>query len=377
MENEPPYRYFPRLRGSRTPPSHGFAVTAPRKRGEKSGFAAGRAKRRVGIYSVFPKKGGTGLKRILAALLLMAALTGCAGETGGVRPPEENSRLTVYTCLEEAVYAPLVQEFEARTGIWTEVRTGTAPELLSGCGDGHCDVLWGCEADLLGSADGDFLPIPPGTGSLDPMCPSSDTFTSVSLGSLVLIFNSRLIRQNLPTGLNSLLDEAWRGQIAFADPETTGFSRTALAVLRAELGEDSVSRFAGNLSTLLPDTRAVIEGVAEGSFCLALAPEDAALRAVADGASVTVVYPREGVYRIAQTAALPAAAPHPQNGARFLAFLQGEDAQRYSLEKSFLDPAAESMAREVERGVYFDAAAAGQAQAALMELWRGVWEDGQ
>ena len=47
----------------------------------------------------------------------------------------------------------------------------------------------------------------------------SDTFAPVSLRSLVLIYNSRLIRQNFPTGLHSLLEEAWRGQIAFADPE--------------------------------------------------------------------------------------------------------------------------------------------------------------
>lgn len=315
------------------------------------------------------------MKRIFSLLLFAAVLSGCAGEPPDAQPPAESSRLTVCTCLPEEVYAPLVLEFEDRTGIWTEVETGTAPELLDRCADGRCDVLWGCEADLLESAAGDFLPVTGAGVALDPMCPASDTFAPVGLRSLVLVYNSRLIRQNFPTGLHSLLEKAWQGQIAFADPENSDFSRTALAVLRQEMGEEALSRFAANLSTLLPDTRSVIESVADGSFCLALVPEDAALRAVAEGASLTVVYPSEGVYRIAQSAAVPASAPHPDNAAAFLAFLQGEDAQRYSLEKSFLDPVSESLGRRAENEVFFDAAAAGKAQSSLMALWRAGWEE--
>ncbi len=315
------------------------------------------------------------MKRIFALLLLAAVLSGCAGESLDAQLPAESSRLTVYTCLPEEVYAPLVQEFEDRTGIWTEVETGIAPDLLDRCADGRCDVLLGCEADLLESAQRDFLTLSGNGEALDAMCPPSDTVAPVGLRSMVLIYNTRLIRQNFPTGLHSLLEEAWQGQIAFADPINSDFSRTALAVLRLEMGETALSRFAGNLSALLPDTRSVIDSVAEGSFCLALAPEDAALRAVAEGASLTVVYPSEGVYRIAQAAAVPASAPHPDNAAAFLAFLQGEDAQRYSQEKSFLDPVLESLGSPAENQVFFDAAAAGKDQASLMALWRAGWEE--
>ena len=315
------------------------------------------------------------MKRILALLLLAAVLSGCAVGAPDVQLPEEGGRLTVYTCLDETVYAPLILEFESRTGIWTEVETGTAPGLLSRCGDGRCDVLLGCEMDLLAASGEAFLSLA-GTGaSLDPMCPPSDTFAPVSLRSLVLIYNSRLIRQNPPTGLRSLLEKAWQGQIAFADPEVSDFSRTALAVLRTELGDEAIEAFAGNLSRLLPDTQSVVEAVAEGSFCLALAPEDAALRAMAEGAALTVVYPSEGVFRIAQAAAVPAAAPHPDNAAELIAFLQGEDAQRYNLDKSGLDPVPEDLGRRVERERFFDAAAAGQEQPSLMALWQAGWEE--
>ena len=314
------------------------------------------------------------MKRIFALLLLAAVLSGCAGLSPEVQPPEEGGRLTVYTCLDETVYAPLILEFESRTGIWTEVETLPAPELLDRCGDGRCDVLLGCEMDLLASSEEAFLSLP-GGAALDPMCPPSDTFAPVSLRSLVIIYNSRLIRQNPPTGLCSLLEKAWQGQIAFADPEVSDFSRTALAVLRAELGDGAIEDFAGNLSRLLPDTQSVVEAVADGSFCLALAPEDAALRAMAEGAALTVVYPGEGVFRIAQAAAVPAAAPHPDNAAELIAFLQGEDAQRYNLAKSSLDPVPEGLGRHMEQERFFDAAAAGQAQSSLMALWRAGWEE--
>lgn len=314
------------------------------------------------------------MKRVAALLVLAAVLCGCAGEANGVQPPAESGRLTVYTCLASEVYAPLVREFEARTGIWAEVETGTAADLLERFADGRCDVLLGCETDLLEAAEGDFLPLSGGE-TLDPMCPPSDTFAPVSLRSLVLIYNSRLIRQNPPTQLCSLLEEAWKGQIAFADPAVSDFSRTALAVLRMEMGDGAILDFAANLNGLLPDTQAVIKSVADGSCCLALAPEDAALRAAAEGAALTVVYPSEGVYRIAQSAAVPASAPHPDNAAEFLAFLQGEDAQRYNLEKSSLDPVSKALGRRVENEAFFDAAAAGQAQASLMALWRSGWEE--
>ena len=87
------------------------------------------------------------------------------------------------------------------------------------------------------------------------------------------------------------------------------------------------------------------------------------------------MYPSEGVFRIAQAAAVPAAAPHPDNAAELIAFLQGEDAQRYNLDKSGLDPVPEDLGRRVERERFFDAAAAGQEQPSLMALWQAGWEE--
>ena len=68
------------------------------------------------------------------ALTLGLLLTGCAaGERASVSEfaPEEGERLVVYTSHKEEVYWPIIQEFEARTGIWVEVEAGGTSELLA------------------------------------------------------------------------------------------------------------------------------------------------------------------------------------------------------------------------------------------------------
>ena len=50
--------------------------------------------------------------------------------------PEEN-KLVVYTSHKEEVYAPIIKEFEERTGIWVELHTGGTSELLEEIAEGN------------------------------------------------------------------------------------------------------------------------------------------------------------------------------------------------------------------------------------------------
>ena len=74
------------------------------------------------------------MRYLAAVFLLLLLLTGCAaGERASVSEfaPEEGERLVVYTSHKEEVYWPIIQEFEARTGIWVEVEAGGTSELLA------------------------------------------------------------------------------------------------------------------------------------------------------------------------------------------------------------------------------------------------------
>lgn len=310
------------------------------------------------------------MKRIFPLLLAALLLCGCTSATPENFAPGKENRVTVYTCLDEAVYVPLVREFEARTGIWVQTVSGTGTELAEQADDGVCDVVLGLEADFAAANSASFAPVSCTKEALDALCPVSDRFVSVNLRSLVLIYNARLIRQNPPEGLHSLLEASWRGQVAFADPETSDFSRTVLAVLAQELGDEAVTRFSGSLSRLETDTAGVLEAVADGTFCLALVPEDAARRAIAGGAALTVAAPTEGTYRLAQTAAVSASAPHPGCAEAFLTFLQGEDAQQYGREESQADSVLKKYLTPVPGAAALDIAEAGARQEALLALWR-------
>ena len=75
---------------------------------------------------------------------------GCStGESSGQGPEKvsEEKRLTVYTSHKQEVYAPIIKEFEERTGIWVEVVPGGTTELLERIREegekGSCDVMFG------------------------------------------------------------------------------------------------------------------------------------------------------------------------------------------------------------------------------------------
>ena len=65
----------------------------------------------------------------------------------GTGEVSEEKRLTVYTSHKQEVYAPIIKEFEERTGIWVEVVPGGTTELLERIREegekGSCDVMFG------------------------------------------------------------------------------------------------------------------------------------------------------------------------------------------------------------------------------------------
>ena len=103
-------------------------------------------------------------KRIAAAALALALLlSGCAGDAaqdqGGFAPPEDK-RLVIYTSHRAEVYEPIVKEFEQRTGVWVEVKTGDAAVLLDAIAAGgtDCDLMLGGGVDNISAYSDCFSP---------------------------------------------------------------------------------------------------------------------------------------------------------------------------------------------------------------------------
>lgn len=329
-------------------------------------------------------------KRMLWALCLLPLfLSACASSPDPVMEdlaPAEEERLVVYTSHKAEVYEPVIKEFEERTGIWVEVVTGGTNELLEKISaereEPHCDVMFGGGVESLQLYEDCFEPYR-GSGAelLKPgLQPEGDRWTPFSSLPVVLIYNTRLVSQGELTGWADLLEERWRGKIAFADPAVSGSSYTAavtmLLCLPGELWEN-LARFEENLDgKILADSGDVVTAVDTGSHWVGITLEETALKRQSQGANIAIVYPSEGTSNLPDGMALVSGARHGDNARAFLEFVQSADVQalvvssfaRRSVRSDVAD--RESLPAEEEIGIIdYDAAWASGLKEEFLDRW--------
>ena len=137
----------------------------------------------------------------------------------------------VYTSHKEEVYWPIIQEFEARTGIWVEVEAGGTSELLARlrreADAPAADVMFGGGVDSLEAYQDCFSPptsVPVGRGWTRPCARRRDCGLPSPPLPVVLIYNTKLVVPGQITGWRDLFSPAWQGRIAFCDPSVSGSS---------------------------------------------------------------------------------------------------------------------------------------------------------
>ena len=275
------------------------------------------------------------------ALTLGLLLTGCAaGERASVSEfaPEEGERLVVYTSHKEEVYWPIIQEFEARTGIWVEVEAGGTSELLARlrreADAPAADVMFGGGVDSLEAYQDCFSPyFCAGWEGLDPAMRSEEgLWTPFS----ALPGGAHLQHQTGGPGADhrlagSVFSGMAGGRIAFCDPSVSGSSFTGLiTLLRAVDGDtdETLMSFAVSLDgRQLDSSGAVLDSVAGGTDLVGITLEETALKRAAAGEDIALIYPDDGTSCIPDGGALVQGAPHPENARKFLDFIAGNDVQ--------------------------------------------------
>lgn len=278
--------------------------------------------------------------KILAAVLALLLLSGCV--TNAPAPPDyappESSRLTIYTSHKEEVYLPIIREFEARTGIWVNIVTGGTNELLeqieSEMDTPVADVMFGGGVESLESYRHCFTPyVCTQAASIRAQFRTEDAYwTPFSALPVVLIYNTKLVSPERLTGWSSLEDPAFAGRIAFADPEISGSSFTALVTrmyIAGDRGKNALMRLAENLKGhQLDSSGAVLTAVADGSYLVGITLEETALKRIAAGADIALVYPSDGTSCVPDASALVKNAPHSENAKKFLDFTVSYDVQK-------------------------------------------------
>jgi len=284
---------------------------------------------------------------ILVVIALGLQLSGCT--TVERQPPlgyapEEGQRLVIYTSHKEEVWGPIVKEFEERTGIWVDVVSGGTNELLERIaqeGDRpQADVMFGGGVESLESYRESLTPYTCAESESlqEQFRASDDLWTPFSSLPVVLIYNTKLVSAQAVTCWEDLLLPKFRGKIAVADPSVSGSSFTGVVTLLYALGmsQEELRRFASNVDgQQLDNSGAVLTSVANGTDWVGVTLEETALKRIAAGDDIALVYPTDGTSSVPDGSALVHGAPHEENAKRFLDFTVSRDVQQMLAERFY------------------------------------------
>lgn len=326
-----------------------------------------------------------GLPAALFALLVLAGCGADAPESAACAPAEEE-RLVIYTSHKEEVYRPIVKEFEQRTGIWVDVVAGGTNELLERIREeaDHpaADVMFGGGVESLASYRDCFEPYT--CAQAEEIQPrfrdGEELWTPFSALPAVLVYNTKLVRPGRVAGWRDLLSPELRGRIAFADPAVSGSGFTALATFLQAVdgGEEALLRaFAENLAgRQLEGSGDVLGAVAGGGALAGATLEETALKRIAAGDDIALVYPEDGTSCVPDGSALIRGAAHGENARAFLDFTVSREVQRLLTEQFFrrsvrkdVEPAGELPALEDIPMIDYDVEWASGNRDALLMSW--------
>ena len=270
-------------------------------------------------------------KSIVLSLLVVCAISACAPGT-----PE----VVVYTALDELYSKPILDAFEAETGIRVRAlydteaskTTGLVSRLMAERYRPRADVFWNNEVAqtiLLKNADALDAYESPNAEPIPASFKDSDRYwTGFAARARVIIYNTNLTEAP-PQSLRAFADPKWKGKLAIAKP-LFGTTATHIAALFSTWGDENAAAF---LESLLENVVAILAGnatvrdrVASGEFAAGLTDTDDANGAVEDGKPVNWHFPDQeeggiGTLLIPNTVALVRGAPNADAGRRLIDFL--------------------------------------------------------
>ncbi len=278
---------------------------------------------------------------LLAAVAVSAALAACRSALAPAVPVQEPD-LVIYTAQEEAVYEPVIKEFQERTGYRVAVKEGSSRELqeqLSAqqkeTGEAPAwDVIFGVGIETLEESKAFLQPYESSHADFinDSFRSADHSWTSFSALPLVIMYNTNVVTyRELPEGWMSLLEPRWKGRIAFLDPEISDMYSNALvtAVQTCSGTEDYLPRLMGNLDyRTLNSIGAVNSGIVDGRYSLGVTLEESAQALRSGGADVDYIYPREGTSALPDGTAIVKGSSHVEAAEEFLDFTVSRDVQR-------------------------------------------------
>ena len=284
----------------------------------------------------------------LGIFVFILLLSSCGRRTEGeiLKAPAEDKRLLIYTSHKEELWKPIVKEFEERTGIWVEVVSGGTNLLLEEIaekkGEVDADLFFGGGVESLNAFSDYFIPYEAkGIEEVDPQFRSAtDVWTPFSALPVVLIYNEKLLSPEELGSWKDVLAPKYKGKIAMANPAYSASAFTGLLSFEKAVQEETDStEDSDEDKEILPriakqldgkeytDSGEVPEAVADGSKLVGITLEETALKYMAKGENIGIVYPKEGTTVVPDAGAILKGAKHLENAQKFLDFSISKDCQ--------------------------------------------------
>ena len=326
---------------------------------------------------------------------------------GGELPdaPKEEQRLILYTSHKEELWKPIVKEFEERTGIWVEVVSGGTNLLLEGIaekkGEVDADLFFGGGVESLNAFSDYFIPYEAqGMDKVDSQFRSMDgVWTPFSALPVVLIYNDKLLVPEELASWEDLLNPKFKGKIALANPSHSASAFTGLlSFMEAARGKSPFTGDGAEESEILhqiakqlegkeyEDSGEVPEAVADGSKLVGITLEETALKYIAKGKNIGIVYPKEGTSVVPDAGAILKGAKHLENAQKFLDFSISEECQEILHKRFHRRSVLKSMAGEGQpslldiKQLHYDISKVSEERSGILTDWSfymGLIEEGE
>ena len=185
--------------------------------------------------------------------------------------------LTVYSGRNEAFVEPVIEDFEAETGIDVEVRYGDTAELAATVleeGEGSpADVFLAQDAGALGALEdaGRFAQLPDATlEKVDNRFRSQEgAWVGVTGRARVIAYNTDNVSEDaLPTSVFDLTDEQYQGRVGWAP--TNGSFQAFVTAMRMVEGEERTREWLEGMMSngvqVYPNNSSQVEAVGRGEI---------------------------------------------------------------------------------------------------------------
>ncbi len=293
----------------------------------------------------------------MTRLLVIALLLGMFALDGGVRSPAALAAddLVVYSGRKESAIKPVVEAFQAKTGIPVKLKvgktSGLANELIQEKARPRGAVFIATEAgvmEILSKKGVLARYASPAAKDLEPGLRAADgQWTGISSRARVLIYNKNLVAEkDVPRSVFQLTDPRWKGKIAIAatrERTTLSWVSSLVATKGSAFTRDFLTRLYANGLHIVPDNTDVWQGVGRGEFTLGLTNSPNYFLARKADYPVGVVYPDQedgglGTLLNLNAIALVKGAPNPGAARRFIDYVLSPEGQRLLIEGAYEIP---------------------------------------